>query len=470
LVGSKAGEGSGVWLPHFIRILAARHKELRIEAWDLGEIESEMRDVLQGCDVTLVRRSKLYKGDGSEYTAVVDDSYITGHGIERVSWKCRHWSRKVQDDQGMLSNLWNNCFHDAEARQFSSSKDMQEPRYTACCCSLCLVADYLSEDEDEYKVIRSIFALFGAEECEPLSSTIDASVYGKFYRAITHGEVVLDATEAEKRVVKAISTVVPLVTVEQGVVMDTSMESRRKRLELYPLDLESAEPMYGSKSYPYFEGKVVSFIGVNPLILGHTRTMKSVSTAKNIAHITFISDPIMATMCVNVDEIWCQSDLDPIYGRALSGESHQGFGCYKYKTVLPYLLPVREKDIKSKFILIDERPYTSCIQDESVPLIKLVSSRSELTVYDVQVSVDYRVKVDGCVKTSYGDKVKAVGKDTRGGGRGGVMGSHVKANSQHRADDEDVYCEVLSPVPMGRSKTIFEIDAIVGVEVERAFL
>jgi len=391
LIGSKAAEGSGIWVPHFARILCFTHKEVEIHCYDIHEKESDTSGEIAGSRVRIIRHSKLYPEDqdGREFDCVVDDSYLPS-ATERVplrNWKSRWWSKKKHYGKSIIENVWSSCFHPVEARQFSKAIDVPEARYTTCGCSICRVADFISSDKSEYESIRTIFSMYGGPSCNYLTVSHDSQLYDSFYSKLSQGGIVTMETVAEKRVVEAISSIIPVSRISKTEVKsNTQLDCD---MECAPLHINNMSFIYDRTVYPHFQSKCVQFLGVNPMVLGGTDINKS-NTTQQRTEIAFISDPAMFSSVLNVLEVWSEKDPSFVYGREHNGKVHMGYKCYVKKR-----LPVYKKEI-SQFLeppfyyLVPEREYTVPIPKNGTPAYQVVHSSKTLTVYEEMVVKDLR--------------------------------------------------------------------------------
>jgi hypothetical protein len=343
LAGSKAGEGSGIWIPLFGKLLLRLANHVQLYCYDSAEQNRFQLYESEGQRLEIISVAQFVQ-DTSDYDVVVDDRYVSGHGIPLADLKNKFWSRKVHGDE-KCSHLFSMCFHVSEARAFESPRKLERPVWSTCGCSICRVASSFSKTYEEFRECRAYFHMIERKSCEDYPQYHDTALFAKMLKDIAFGEAVLISSEAEKRTIQNISTIVPVVLVSEitarSAVGRTSpdmlpLERFNEIVELLPRPVIDIDYLsIQAEVYYHFENKTVEFYGESPLILGATPIVRKHHGVLREADIAFVRTRESVPLALRSREIWTPEGID-ILGYKKTGQKHMHYFCWKRDKDLLY--------------------------------------------------------------------------------------------------------------------------------------
>jgi hypothetical protein len=267
-------------------MLSRVDRHLEIHLYDSAEENLHLRYQSGVKKVDLYSTPAYYKGDGSEFDVVIDDSYVPSKGAPVTQWKSKVYSRKeLRLVPG--ENTWSMCFHPEEGRVFESPRELLQPRFSTCYCHHCRLFSAFAEDIEMFKEFRAYGHMVEPLSCENYPQYADLALLSSMFHKMSCGIAIPVLTNAEERAVDTISSFYPIVKISSGEVRSSpAFERKQIKLEL-PLPLVQVQ----APSYPEFEGKLVGFYGVPPTILGSTQIQVPSRTSyqTGVTDISFIS-------------------------------------------------------------------------------------------------------------------------------------------------------------------------------------
>jgi hypothetical protein len=343
LAGSKAGEGSGVWIPLFAKLLLRKSNYVQLYCYDSAEHNRFQLYESEGRKLEIYSINE-FVDNMDNFDVVIDDRYISGHGIPEVALKNKYWSRKIHTEQKEV-NLFSMCFHVSEARAFESPRVLTRPVWSTCGCPICRVASQMSSNLEEFKECRAFLHMVERKSCEDYPQYHDTALFAKMLKDISFGEAILISTEAEKRDVTALSEMIPLTVVSEQIVRSAVGKGAPDKFP-YGREMDICEPLprqmidvdylsIQSEIYYHFENKTVEFYGESPLILGATPIVRKHSGILREADIAFVRVRESVPLALRSREIWAPDGVE-ILGYRKNGQRHMHYFCWIREKELPY--------------------------------------------------------------------------------------------------------------------------------------
>lgn len=336
--GSKAVSKGGLWHNAFGLWLLRSVENVHIDLYDQGEVPQEV--VLRYDNETrycqLVHHVGLYEGKGETYDVVIDDAYDAAEHAP-VKWQpvSEFYSLKVHG-QGKP------FLHQTESRYFS-----HEPVNTfrsPCPCNVCGVCSSMSRTYGDFTFLRGMCTVFGAGPCALREMWEDLSHKGRVFSDIMSLPSKMIVLPGDFRGVMALLDEVPIVAYgphEVGLAMKDDV-----RLEIS--DYKHKEGFVVTESlrrivYPWLVGRKVSFVGVNPAVLGATKILYGLSTKRGHDVIVFANS--METLLSGVlPEVVYLPMVESIVGYVRTGRAVAPF--FEYERV-----PIQEEMTESLYSL-----------------------------------------------------------------------------------------------------------------------
>jgi hypothetical protein len=272
LRGSKAHSRGGLWHFGFAFWLLRKHGEVRIECYDSGEQNDDQVWATDIGTIRVVRHHGYYNGDGSEFDVVIDDAYSTDDQ-KPVAWdiKSKIWSKKNHEGGYPFLHQW-------ESRDFSHQ--IGEGFKPQCPCEVCQLCGRLSVAYSDFLLLRSLCVVYGYGNCG-LDITEELKLKAKMLRDLHSQSVTPIVLPGDVRALMCLVREERVKAVSPQLVTLAGLSDKVVTISdfVHKEGLANVE-MKGSKVYPWLSGKRVEFVGVNPSVLGETKTLSGPSTKR----------------------------------------------------------------------------------------------------------------------------------------------------------------------------------------------
>jgi len=362
VAGSKSIEGGGLWHKYFALYLSQMFKHVFVDFVDFSERTDFWELTTDSCDIHchwIVGGVVLDVIPDKAYHVLVDDCWLvsSGPGLPGLSSVFLGYSLKGNTD---IENGYRPYLHSTETRSFSHPGSLYKP---PCLCLLCREIGEVSEDYDDYTMLRSICARLGHRSYCCGVDYSDQNSVSSLVRMMTQ----LPSNEIHKskilRIMTAVSEEFDIVV--QGVTLTIGNKPPKFRpYTRFQIDSFIAEKY----TYPFLDGKSVGFAGVKPSILLDTNI-----TPLDLKHSTYVY-PAQGSevVFVNSVETWANySNFSRVYAPVsplIAAVSFPGWsrGLYSVEQYLEYY----KKDINSPVQKVSASPYFK-IRNEKHPPIDL---------------------------------------------------------------------------------------------------
>jgi len=262
--GSKSGSGSGIWIWLFSDYLSHKYDSVIIDCYDPLEVpKHEVRTVHRG-DVAVKAEinhyAKFYYGTGEEYDVCVDDAYLQG----TVPWnpKSVWWSLKCHDE-GVFPFL-----HSREGRKFSHVVvGIDSP----CPCMVCKVIAESVACLSDFILIKSASIILDGASCNLVDHALELQQKGDLFKKLCSAPVVNLVKPQEFRAALALSSDILCDVLTPSKIRLTSFSSGDPLIIVHKMGFSGGTTKL---KCDVLEGKPVSFYGVDPTILGDTKTYR----------------------------------------------------------------------------------------------------------------------------------------------------------------------------------------------------
>lgn len=304
VAGSKSIEGGGLWHKYFALYLAQMFKHVFIDFMDYAESADFWELTTDSCDIHchwVVGGVVLDAIPEKAYHVLVDDCWLvsTGPGLPGVPSVFCGYSLKGNTN---IQKGYRPYLHSTETRFFSHPGSMYKP---PCSCLLCREIGEVSEDYEDYTMLRSICARLGHRSYCCGVDYSDQNSVSSLVRMMTQ----LPANEIHKSKILRIMTA---VSEEFDIVVHgISLTIGNKPPKFRPYTRFQVDSFIAEKyTYPFLEGKNVGFSGVKPSIL-----LDTIISPLDLKHSTYVY-PVQGdeVVFVNSSETWANySNFNRIY-------------------------------------------------------------------------------------------------------------------------------------------------------------
>jgi len=314
--GSKSSSGSGVWQWMLADFLASRFSNVVIDCYDPCETDTvETREYLvDGVPqiATVTKYAMAYIGDGKDYDVSIDDAYDT----DTLEWKPCSTVFSLKDHTiGCRPYL-----HPVEGRVFSHESlfFISSP----CPCLTCRTIASFSADYQTFQVVKAFTVLLGGLPCLNIDFAREMKAKAKIYKQIVVKPLVHIAKPMDLRASLMLSSSLNMASLPNAVSLVNSSNSDRT------LPFSRVKGLASSISQSVCErlvDKNVIFIGVDPAVLGATKT-------KLVGAPTYFANTLDQIFIRNIapDTLWVTDSC--VQGYSRTGYEWEYF--YEYKKII----------------------------------------------------------------------------------------------------------------------------------------
>lgn len=302
VVGSKAAEGGGIWHKYFLLYLTTQTEFAIVDFFDFAEISRD--EIIKQNNSTITAEwiaEGFNQSMASEYDIIIDDTwtYANGPGLGLDFNGDYSWKGTDEIDEQFQPFL-----HPTETRSFSSPP-LEEVK-TGCRCPTCRVIKECVHTYSQYLSLRYLCSRLGyVAPCEGLKDQSDLKNAGETLKNVLTGTL-LDLKYASMvQSVIAISEEIPLKVTASQVRQDEDVHAVARFLPVNRMTVAGEAPIT-LPTYPWLEGKSVSFSGIPSSVVGGTKvlgTQLGVASSSN-APIVFLSKKETWQMLLNATIVY----------------------------------------------------------------------------------------------------------------------------------------------------------------------
>lgn len=323
--GSRSVMHGGSWHFYYAAHLLFVCKDIEIHFVDPNEKNDEFSYKTESQSVKLVWSSALYHGNGEGFDVLIDDAWEPVSGVIPMQPCSEYYSLKGQQEESDARYI--PFLHPRETRFFSHTPvDSKTP----CGCCVCREISLVASSFDHYEFLRHACTVLDHNTgCLRTSFDHDLKAKGDLLRALMTKTTVSIQKPVEVRAVMSLVECTRMDFLEGNLVQVSESAPRDHERFLHN------EPFVVTREtcrevYPWLEGKEVIFCGVNPSVLGTTRTVTLTQghTGGAMHHIAFCAN-IQSAMMTSAATMYVPGKVEDILRHLpnwrMTGRSVKGF-------------------------------------------------------------------------------------------------------------------------------------------------